>query len=30
MKFRCDLTRNQPRFDEAGLRRWLAEQRLGG
>jgi hypothetical protein len=24
--FRCDLSRKQPRFDEAGLRRWLAER----
>lgn len=27
LKFRCDLSRKQPRFDEAGLRRWLAERR---
>jgi len=27
MKFRCDLSRKQPRFDEAGLRTWLAERR---
>jgi hypothetical protein len=29
MKFRCDLTRKQPRFDEAGLRAWLAGRRRG-
>jgi hypothetical protein len=27
MKFRCDLSRKQPRFDEAGLRAWLAGRR---
>jgi hypothetical protein len=27
VRFRCDLSRKQPRFDEAGLRRWLAERR---
>jgi hypothetical protein len=27
MKFRCDLTRKQPRFDESGLRAWLAARR---
>lgn len=25
--FRCDLSRKQPRFREAGLRRWLAERK---
>ncbi len=25
--FRKDLSRKQPRFDEAGLRRWLVERR---
>lgn len=27
MPFRCDLSRKQSRFNEAGLRRWLAERR---
>jgi hypothetical protein len=27
MKFRHDLSRKQPRFDEAGLRQWLAGRR---
>ena len=27
LKFRCDLSRKQPRFDEAGLRAWLATRR---
>lgn len=27
MRFRHDLSRKQPRFDEGGLRRWLAERR---
>jgi hypothetical protein len=27
MKFRCDHSRKQPRFDEAGLRAWLATRR---
>lgn len=27
MKFRCDLSRKQPRFNEAGLRAWLSERR---
>jgi hypothetical protein len=26
LKFRRDLSRKQPRFDEAGLRAWLAER----
>jgi hypothetical protein len=27
LKFRCDLSRKQPRADEAGFRRWLTERR---
>jgi len=27
LRFRCDLSRKQPRFDEAGLRGWLASRR---
>ena len=27
LKFRRDLSRKQPRFDEAGLRAWLASRR---
>ena len=27
MRFRRDLTRKQPRFDEAGLREWLVTRR---
>lgn len=27
MKFRSDLSRKQPRFDEAGLRAWIAQRR---
>ena len=27
MRFRRDLSRKQPRFDEAGLRAWLAERK---
>ena len=27
LKFRCDLSRKQARFDEAGLRAWLATRR---
>jgi hypothetical protein len=27
LKLRRDLSRKQPRFDEAGLRRWLVERR---
>ena len=27
LRFRRDLTRKKPRFDEAGLRAWLAERR---
>ena len=27
MKFRCDLSRKMPRFDENGLRGWLAGRR---
>ena len=27
MRFRCDLSRKQPRFDEVGLRRWLEGRR---
>jgi hypothetical protein len=29
MRFRCDLSRKQPRFDEGGLRAWLATRRAG-
>ena len=29
MRFRCDLTRKRPRFDEVGLRTWLATRRRG-
>jgi hypothetical protein len=27
MKFRCDLSRKQPRFNEAGFRVWVATKR---
>ena len=29
LRFRRDLSRKQPRFDEAGLREWLATRRRG-
>jgi len=29
LRFRCDLSRKQPRFDEAGLRHWLSESLKG-